>query len=192
MNKEINNDIDNNTIEERKAENPEISKDDLIVENEKLSTELENVKSELEEKLAKCDEYLNMLQRTAAEFDNFKKRTQKEKDALSKEVVCDTVSAFIPVADNLERAMKAIDNDCNYKTVIEGIELVYRQFMEVLEHLGVEEINCIGEKFNPELHNAVMHVDDEAHGDNEVVEVFQKGYIMKDKVIRHSVVKVAN
>jgi len=192
VNKEINNDIDNNTIEERKAENPEISKDDLIVENEKLSTELENVKSELEEKLAKCDEYLNMLQRTAAEFDNFKKRTQKEKDALSKEVVCDTVSAFIPVADNLERAMKAIDNDCNYKTVIEGIELVYRQFMEVLEHLGVEEINCIGEKFNPELHNAVMHVDDEAHGDNEVVEVFQKGYIMKDKVIRHSVVKVAN
>ena len=108
--------------------------------------------------------------------------------------MCDTVTAFLSVADNLERALSAVntEEECNFKTIKEGVELVYRQFREVLERLDVEEISSIGEKFNPEFHNAVMHIEDDNYTENEIIEVFQKGYILNDRVIRHSVVKVAN
>lgn len=154
-------------------------------ENEKLKSEIDLLK-------AQADEYLDKLQRAVAEFDNFKKRTQKEKDAIRKDVLCETVTEIIPVADNLERALCATEKDCDYKTVREGIELVYRQFREIMDKLDVEEISSMGESFNPEIHNAVMHVEDDNFGSNEIIEVFQKGYTLKDRVIRHSVVKVAN
>lgn len=154
--------------------------------------EIEELKAECEAKAKQCEEYFNMLQRTAAEFDNYKKRTAREKEALYQDATSDVVAAFLPVVDNLERAIQAASNDAGSNSLKEGIELVYRQFSEVLKKLNVEVIEAVGKEFDPNLHNAVSHIDDENYGENEVVEEFQKGYILKDKVIRHSMVKVAN
>lgn len=154
--------------------------------------EMEELKVKLDEKAKQCEEYFNMLQRTAAEFDNYKKRTAKEKEAIYTDATSDVVAAFLPVVDNIERAVQASANEGEGNPLREGVELVYRQFKEVMKKLGVEEIKCQGEKFDPNLHNAVMHVEDPEFGESVVVEEFQKGYILKDKVIRHSMVKVAN
>ena len=161
-------------------------------DTEALKKELEAVKTELVEKSKKSEEYLNMLQRTAAEFDNFKKRTAREKEALYSEAVSDVAASILPVVDNMERAMQACSREEDFKVLKEGIELVYRQFREAIKSVGIEEIKCLNENFDPQLHNAVMHMEDEAFEKNTVVEEFQKGYIYKDKVIRHSMVKVAN
>ncbi len=153
--------------------------------------EIEELKSKLEEKTRQCEEYMNLVQRTAAEFDNYKKRTIKEKEALSLDAAIETVNAFLPVVDNLERALKAVQ-EVDDNPMKEGVELVMKQLKECLEKMGVEAIAAVNNPFDPELHNAVMHVNDDAFGDNVVIEEFQKGYTMKGKVVRHSVVKVAN
>lgn len=156
------------------------------------SEEIDLLKGKLDEKSKQCEEYFNMLQRTAAEFDNYKKRTAKEKESIYSDAASDVVAAFLPVVDNIERAVQASANEADSKSLREGIDLVYRQFKDVMKKLGVEEIKSVGENFDPNLHNAVMHVEDEEYGDNVIVEEFQKGYTIKDKVIRHSMVKVAN
>jgi len=153
--------------------------------------ELEALKAKLKEQSQKCDEYFSRMQRLAAEFDNYKKRTAKEKESLYLETVADVVAVFLPVADNLDRALKAAE-DSSDQSLKEGVQLVHRQMMDVLKSLGVEEIKSVGEKFNPDLHNAVMHVTDDSVGEGIIVEEFQKGYIIKDKVVRYSMVKVAN
>ena len=153
--------------------------------------ELESLKAKLKEQSQKCDEYFSRMQRLAAEFDNYKKRTAKEKESLYLETVADVVAVFLPVADNLDRALKAAE-DSSDQSLKEGVQLVHRQMMDVLKSLGVEEIKSVGEKFNPDLHNAVMHVTDDSVGEGIIVEEFQKGYVIKDKVVRHSMVKVAN
>lgn len=155
-----------------------------------------NEAEELREKLKKKEEEYNALfdrmQRLAAEYDNFRKRTQKEKERIYDDAVCDVVSKFLAVIDNLERAVQASDMD-ESNGLKEGVNLVCRQTMEVLEKLNIKPIETVGKPFDPELHNAVMHVEDENLDDNIVAEEFQKGYIYKDEiVIRHSMVKVAN
>ncbi|NTV91134.1 MAG: nucleotide exchange factor GrpE [Clostridiales bacterium] len=155
-------------------------------------SEADILKAEVEEKAKQCAEYLNMLQRTAAEFDNFKKRTQKEKEALYADAAADVVAAFLPAVDSLEMALKACNQETDQKSLKDGVDLVLRQFKDALKKLGVEEIKSLEEDFNPLYHNAVMHIEDEEIGQNKVVEEFQKGYIYKEKVIRHSMVKVAN
>ncbi len=157
-----------------------------------LQEELDAARKELAEKSDKCSEIMDKLQRTAAEFDNFKKRSIKEKEALYIDAVCDVVSAFLPVIDNVERAMKAISEDSSAKSLKEGVEMVFKQFGDVLKGIGVEEIKALNETFDPTVHNAVMHVEDETLGHSVIIEEFQKGYIYKDKVIRYSMVKVAN
>ncbi len=127
--------------------------------------------------------------RVCAEYDNYRRRSQKEKSELYGEVKADTVQKFLPVYDNLERALRQGTEDEAYRR---GVELIMSQFESTLEKLGVTAVDCLGEKFDPALHNAVMHVDDEEKGDNEIVEVFQKGFRMGDKVIRFAMVKVAN
>jgi molecular chaperone GrpE len=154
--------------------------------------ELEELRAKCEEKSKQCEEYFNMLQRTAAEFDNFKKRTAKEKEALYLDATSDVVAEFLPVVDNIERAIQAASSVANDNPLKEGVELIYRQFKDVMKKLNVEAIEAVGKEFDPNLHNAVSHVDDEEYGENVVVEEFQKGYIIKDKVIRYSMVKVAN
>jgi molecular chaperone GrpE len=164
------------------------------VQEDSKDIELEKLKKQLEVKSKQCDEYFGMLQRTAAEYDNFRKRTAREKEVLYSEALSDVIAAFLPVIDNIERALGACsqNDEEDEQSIKEGINLIYRQINDILKKLGVEEIKSIGEGFDPKVHDAVMHVEDESYEDGVVVEEFQKGYIYKDKVIRHSVVKVAN
>ena len=131
------------------------------------------------------ERYLRLM----AEFDNYKKRSAKERENIYTDVRVDTVTKFLPVFDNLERALKTETADEAYK---KGVEMTFNQLMDVFKKLGVEEIESVGKPFDPVFHNAVMHVEDEALGENEIVEEFQKGFKIGDKVIRFSMVKVAN
>jgi len=128
--------------------------------------------------------------RLSAEYDNYRKRTTKEKDNIYQDAKADTVKAFLDVYDNLERAAAAEGGeDSPHK---KGLEMIFAQYKDILKKLGVEEIAAKGQPFDPEKHNAVMHIDDEAYGENEVAQVFQAGFTMGDKVIRYAIVQVAN
>ncbi len=154
-------------------------------EDERVSA-LEAEKEALEkEKAALNDKYL----RICAEYDNFRRRSQKEKDNLYGEIRANAVQQFLPVYDNLERALKQGTEDEAYR---KGVEMIMTQFNATLEKLGVKKIESLGKTFDPNLHNAVMHVDDESLGENTIVEVFQEGFTVNDKVIRFAMVKVAN
>ena len=131
------------------------------------------------------DRYLRLL----AEYDNYRKRSQKEKDSLYADIKSDTVAKFLPVYDNLVRALAQSTEDEAYRR---GVEMIMTQFNTTLEKLGATRIESLGQKFDPSLHNAVMHVEDEEKGENEIVEVFQEGFMMGEKVIRFAMVKVAN
>lgn len=131
------------------------------------------------------DKYL----RLAAEYDNYRRRTTKEKESIWNDAKADAASAFLPVYDNLERALKQETADEAYK---KGVEMTMTQLRSVLEKLGITEIPALGQPFDPTLHNAVMHVEDETLGESQVVEVFQKGYLLGERVIRYAMVKVAN
>jgi Molecular chaperone GrpE (heat shock protein) len=155
--------------------------------------EYEKLEAQINELNSKCNDYFDKIQRTVAEFDNFKKRTIKEKEALYTDAYADAIQSFLPVVDNMERAAAAFNAEgSDVKTLKEGLEMVYKQLGDVFTKLGVEEIKSEGKPFDPEIHNAVMHIDDDSFGENQIVEVFQKGYKLKEKVLRHSMVKVAN
>lgn len=134
------------------------------------------------------DTLQDRLVRTVAEYDNYRKRTSKEKEGIYSDACEDVLKEVLPVLDNLERALLA---DGNIDDLKKGVEMTLKQFNDALEKLGVEEIST-KEGFDPNIHNAVMHIEDENFGENEVVEVFQKGYKRGEKVIRYSMVKVAN
>ena len=154
-------------------------------EDERVAA-LEAEKEALEkDKAALNDKYL----RICAEYDNFRRRSQKEKDNLYGEIKANTVQQFLPVYDNLTRALKQGTEDEAYR---KGVEMIMTQFENTLEKLGVKKIESLGQTFDPKLHNAVMHVDDEEQGENTIVEVFQEGFTVNDKVIRFAMVKVAN
>ena len=128
--------------------------------------------------------------RLSAEYDNYRKRTTKEKDNIYQDAKADTIKAFLAVYDNLERAAAAEGGeDSPHK---KGLEMIFAQFKDILAKQGVTEIEAKGQPFDPEMHNAVMHIDDENYGENEVAQVFQAGFTMGDKVIRHAIVQVAN
>lgn len=144
----------------------------------------------LKEELAKQkDKYIRLL----AEYDNYQKRTQREKAARYADAVVDTVEKILPIGDNIERALKTEVTSEDAVKFKEGVEMVMKQFFAILEKLDVTPIKAEGEQFDPNLHNAVMHIEDENIDDNTVVEDFMKGYIYKnERVVRHSMVKVAN
>ena len=128
--------------------------------------------------------------RLTAEYDNYRKRTAKEKDSLYQDAKADTIKEFLAVYDNLERAVATEgDEDSPHK---KGLEMIFHQYQEILKKLGVTEIEAQGQTFDPEKHNAVMHIDDENFGENVVSQVFQAGFMLGDKVIRHAIVQVAN
>ncbi len=172
--------------EEPKKEKKSKPKKEKEKEKDKESKKAPDLK-EAAEKLVReeKDKYL----RLAAEYDNFRKRSQKEKDSLYTDIKVDTLRKFLPVYDNLERALKQATADEAYR---KGVEMIMAQFKSTMDGLGVTEIAAEGEKFDPEKHNAVMHVEDESFGENEIVEVFQRGFTLGDKVIRFAMVKVAN
>jgi molecular chaperone GrpE len=166
------------TVEEVIEEN-----DSPVDETQAKIEKLENDVSEWEDK----------YKRLYAEFDNYQKRTQKEKDARYADAVIDTVGAFLEIADNLDRAVAIEVNSEESQKVLDGVALVKKQMTDTLSKLNVTEIKALGEEFDPNIHNAVMHVEDESVTDNTVVEEFLKGYIYKnERVVRHSMVKVAN
>ena len=146
-----------------------------------LESELEEVKKQAEETNEK---YLRML----AEYDNYRKRTEKEKESRYTDAYTDALMSVLPVLDNLERAEGCTDAEGLSK----GLELTLKSFRETLEKMGVKEIEAVGKTFDPNLHNAVFHIDDDNYGESEIVEVLMKGYTKGDKVIRYSMVKVAN
>ena len=175
--------------------NTEIKKDDEINENEteKENETAKNEDAKNEEKVIITEEKYNELddryKRVLAEFENFKKRSQKERELLYNSVLGDIILGMLPAMDNLENAMKAECKDENYK---QGIELVYKQFKDFLEKHGVQEIPAIGETFDPSVHEAVSSVQDDTKGPQEIVQEYRKGYKIGTKVIRHSMVVVAN
>lgn len=162
------------------------------------ATEAESEKINLETELLKIkDEFAQLndqFLRTIAEYDNFRKRTAKEKTSIYQNAVSDVCKAWLPVLDNLDRAVEATQKtESEQQTaMLEGIEMVRKQALEVMAQLGVAEIDCQDKEFNPEYHEAVAHIEDEKYAENMIVEVIKKGYIKDDQVIRHSVVVVAN
>jgi len=173
------------------AEEPKLSRDEKKAPKkekkpEKKDTEVKDTAPDLKTELQGAnDRYLRLL----AEYDNFRKRSQKEKDGLYGDIKADTVSKFLPVYDNLCRALAQTTEDEAYR---KGVEMIMSQFEQTLEKLGVAKIESLGQTFDPNLHNAVMHVEDEEKGENEIVEVFQEGFLLGEKVIRFAMVKVAN
>lgn len=161
---------------------------------EEATTEEENTENQTEKELQaakeKADEYLDRWQRLMAEFDNYRKRSEKEKLDSYDHAVGNTVVELLPIIDNFERALKVESTD---KALFAGVEMIYKQMMGMLEKLHVKPIEALGKEFDPQYHNAIMHIDDETLGENIVAEELQRGYLYKEeKVIRHSLVKVAN
>ena len=178
MNKENTEELEQETVEE---------------EIEQVEESTEGAGAEEVEETDPVSELNEKYLRLAAEYDNFKRRTAKEKVQIYTNSVAEVIEQILPFVDNIARATAVEVTSDDAKQLLEGIKLVERQFMEALTAIGVEEIKAVGEKFDPNMHNAVMHVDDEAiDGEEIIVEEFMKGYMYKDKVIRHSTVKVAN
>ena len=187
------------TTEEVTEETTEESKD-KVERKDKDSTETDAKDKKKEKKFGikkdKKDQLIEELtdkyKRTFAEFDNFRKRSEKEKSAMYGMGAKDVVEKILPVMDNFERGFATVTDEQKEDPFVKGMELIYNQMVQTLEELGVKEIEAQDKEFNPDFHNAVMHVEDENVGDNIIVEVLQKGYTYKDTVVRHSMVKVAN
>lgn len=141
---------------------------------------------------AQIEELSDRLKRNMAEFDNFRKRTEKEKSAMFEIGAKDIIERILPVIDNFERGLSSMPEDAKGSSFAEGMEMIYKQLLKNLEEAGVKPIEAVGRQFDPNFHNAVMHVEDEEQGENVVVQEFQKGYLYRDSVVRHSMVQVAN
>lgn len=149
-------------------------------------------KNKKDKKDEKIEELTDRLKRQMAEFDNFRKRTDKEKSAMYETGAKSVIEKFLPVVDNFERGLIAVPEEQKEDPFVQGMDKIYKQIMTTLEEIGVKPIEAVGMEFNPDLHNAVMHVEDEEAGENMIVEEFQKGYTYRDCVVRYSMVKVAN
>ena len=149
-------------------------------------------KEKKDKKDEKIEELTDRLTRQMAEFDNFRKRTEREKSQMYEIGAKDIIEKILPVIDNFERGIAAVPEESKEDPFVEGMEKIYKQIMTTLEGVGVKPIEAVGQEFNPDFHNAVMHVEDEEAGENIITEEFQKGYMYHDSVVRHSMVKVAN
>ncbi len=171
---------------EEVTENPEVVETTEEPETAPEPSEVEALEAKVKEL---NDKYLRLF----AEYDNYQKRSQREKAAIYADAVADTVTEILPIADSIERALAIEASADNVETLREGIEKIDKQIKDSMSKIGVEPIKALGEQFDPNFHNAVMHVEDETVDDNTVVEEFMRGYIYKGaKVVRHSMVKVAN
>ncbi|MDD3339744.1 MAG: nucleotide exchange factor GrpE [Lachnospiraceae bacterium] len=180
---------------EATVENAETKTEDSAEESEqgkRKDRKSRRKDKELEKRDEQIADLTDRLQRSMAEFDNYRKRTEKEKASMYVIGAKDIVEKILPVVDNFERGLDAAGEDKKGDPFLEGMEKIYKQLWTTLEELGVKPIEALGNEFDPNFHNAVMHVEDEEAGENAVVEEFQKGYTYKDFVIRHSMVKVAN
>lgn len=177
--------------------------EETVEESEETSTEetqqdkaedkkLFGRKNKKDKKDEKIEELTDKLTRQMAEFDNFRKRTEKEKSQMYEVGAKDIIEKILPVVDNFERGLAAVAEEDKEHPFMQGMDKVYKQLMTTLDEIGVKPIEAVGQEFNPDFHNAVMHVEDENFGENIIAEEFQKGYTYRDSVVRHSMVKVAN
>ena len=186
--------------ENKNLENVEETVEEVTEEVQEETTDSEKptkektkkAKKKKDERDEKIEELSDKLLRQMAEFDNFRKRTEKEKSAMYEIGAKDIIEKLLPVVDNFERGLAAVPEDKKEDAFVTGMEMIYKQLMTMLEGVGVKPIDAVGQEFNPDLHNAVMHVEDETVGENVIVEEFQKGYTYRDSVVRYSMVKVAN
>lgn len=153
---------------------------------------IEILEKRLAEKEMIAKDYLDKLQRTMAEYDNFRKRTIKEKSQMYENGAKEVVEKFLPIIDNFERALGSVSEEENGSAFVQGIEMIYKLLLGTMKDLGVEEIDALYKTFDPNLHHAVSHEENDNYGENEVIEVLQKGYMFKERVLRFSMVKVAN
>lgn len=182
-------------MQENKSNDAVMEEETPTAKTEEKSTKSQSDKKKikkLEEELAtataRADEINEKYMRMLAEYDNFRKRSAKEREGVYADAVSDTLSSILPVLDNLERAEACKDAE----GLAKGLELTLKSFRDTLERLGIQEIEALGKTFDPNVHNAVFHVEDDAYGENEIVEVLMKGYVKGDKVVRYAMVKVAN
>ena len=187
--KEAETDTDKTTETSEKVENEEA--DETAKDTEKKSGKKLFGKKK-DKKDEKIEELTDKLTRQMAEFDNFRKRSEKEKPQMYEIGAKDIIEKILPVVDNFERGLDSIPEEEKGSPFAEGMEEIYKQLMTTLDSLGVKPIKAVGQEFNPDFHNAVMHVEDEEFGENVVAEEFQKGYMYRESVVRHSMVKVAN
>ena len=176
---------------EEASENEEEEPDEED-EDKKSGKKLFGKKNKKDKKDEKIEELTDRLTRQMAEFDNFRKRTDKEKSQMYEVGAKDIIEKILPVVDNFERGLDAVKEEDKEDPFIQGMEKVYKHLMTTLEEIEVKPIEAVGKEFDPNFHNAVMHVDDENFGENIVAEEFQKGYTYRDSIVRHSMVKVAN
>ena len=177
--------------EEKEAEETE-AKTEESEEDKKSEKKLFGKKNKKDKKDEKIEELTDRLTRQMAEFDNFRKRTDKEKSQMYEVGAKDIIEKILPVVDNFERGLDAVKEEEKDDPFVQGMEKVYKHLMTTLEEIEVKPIEAVGKEFDPNLHNAVMHVEDENFGENIVAEEFQKGYTYRDSIVRHSMVKVAN
>ncbi len=174
--------------------------DEAVAEvEENVEENEESVKGDDEKKSKKKDkkdilieELTDKYKRTFAEFDNFRKRSEKEKSAMYEVGARDIIEKILPVVDNFERGLATVTEEEKQTPFVDGMDKIYKQLMKTLEDTGVKPIEAVGKEFDPEYHNAVMHIEDDTFGENIIAEELQKGYIYRDTVVRHSMVKVAN
>ncbi len=179
------------SVEEEASEETEESQDTKDTES-KEKKKFFAKKEKKDKKDEKIEELTDRLTRQMAEFDNFRKRTEREKSQMYEIGAKDIIEKILPVIDNFERGLAAVPEESKEDPFVEGMEKIYKQIMTTLEGVGVKPIEAVGQEFNPDFHNAVMHVEDEEAGENIITEEFQKGYMYHDSVVRHSMVKVAN
>lgn len=182
------------TSQEEETVQTEESEEPVQEDAEEKTSEKKGLfgKKKKDKKDEKIEELTDRVKRQMAEFDNFRKRTEKEKASMYQIGAREVIEKILPVVDNFERGLATVPEEDATNPYAEGLEKIYKQLMTVLDELGVKAIEAVGQEFNPDFHNAVMHVEDEDAGENVVVEEFQKGYLYKDQVVRHSMVKVAN
>ena len=184
---------ENLETEHTEADNGETSAGTENQEAETRENEAKEAKdAKKDPKDAQIEELQDRLKRQMAEFDNFRKRTEKEKAAMYEIGAKDIIEKILPVLDNFERGLAAVPEDEKGSSFAEGIEKIYKQFVKTLEDAGVESIEAVGKQFDPNLHDAVMHLEDEKYGENEIAMELQKGYKYRGSVVRHSMVQVAN
>lgn len=182
------------TVEEPAEETAESAADEGKKEKKsdlkKLKNEVEALKKQLEEEKARADELNDKYLRVAAEYENFRKRTQNERNNIYKDAVADTLGGLLPILDNLQYAAKYSGGDA--EKIAEGLTMILSKLPETLEKMNIKAFGEAGEAFDPNLHNAVLHVEDESLGENVIAEVLQCGYMYGDKVLRYAMVKTAN
>lgn len=192
MEQDVNSNIEekeNKNVESKSSSEKSSKATKKPISVDKADEYIAKLNNDLLEQKKLADEYFDSLRRNMADFDNFKKRISKEKDSLYTSIVSDIVSDLLPILDNFDIALKNGSKDEKFKM---GMQMICNQIKETIKKFGVTEIASLGEEFDPVYHEAVMHVKDDSKKEKEIVEVLRKGYKVKDKVIRHAMVKVAN